>query len=107
MADTYWLSFRLHDSDGYEATYSQRLKALNDEIEAACGNHNKWWFETTSFFIFASVETTDQIVTRIKRAIDTDVDLVVLGKTDYKTGRVVGRCKDQDIFTLVPFMKKA
>ena len=106
MANTYWLSFRLHDSDGYEKTYNKRLEALNDTIMEACG-HARWWLETTSFYLFASAESTDQIATRVKRAIVEKVDLVVFGKTDFKAGRVVGNCQDPDIFDLVPFMKKA
>ncbi len=106
MADTYWLSFRLHDSDGYERSYNERLNKLTAEIKASCGNGSRWWFETTSFFVFASDEAIDTIVARIKRAIDTKVDLVVFGKTAYKTARAVGKLDDQDILTLIPDMKK-
>lgn len=106
MADSYWLSFRLRDSDGYEGTYNDRLTDLTEEIRAACGAGGNWWYETTSFFIFTSDETIDTIVYRVKRAIDVDVDLVVIGKPDYKTGRVVGCLADPDILSIIPFMKK-
>lgn len=105
MADTYWLSFRLNDSGQWADTYDHRYDALIDVIKTSC--NGKWWFETSSFFLFASTRTADQLVSSIKMAIAESVDLVVLGKTDYKTGRVIGNCKDKDIYELVPFMKKA
>jgi hypothetical protein len=55
MADTFWLSFRLADSGKWAATYDERYKDLVAEIEAASGA-NKWWYETSSFFLFASDE---------------------------------------------------
>lgn len=102
--EIYWLSFRLHKSDGYERTYDQRLQDLNDEIKAASGDGANWWLETTSFFIFRSSESLDTIVARVRRAIDDDVDLVVLRKMNNQSGRVIGACKDKDIFKLVPYM---
>jgi hypothetical protein len=104
---SYWLSFRLHDEDGWENSYDQRRKDLIGEIEACCGNGSNWWYSTTSFFIFESSEDISSIVTRVKRAIDQKVDLVVIGMNDYKGGRVVGRCLDNDIFALVPDIKNA
>ena len=101
----YWLSFRLKDSEGYERTYSKRLQDLDDEIKVSCGNGSKWWFETSSFFIFDSQESLTTIVTRVKRAIDVDVDLVVIRLMNNQDGRVIGNCTDPDIFTLVPHLK--
>jgi hypothetical protein len=106
MAETYWLSFRLHDSDGYEKTYSARLTDLNAEIKAACGNGSNWWFETTSFFAFSSAESIDTIVLRVKRAIAEEVDLVIVGMVNYKSSRAIGNLGDRDILTLMPSMKK-
>jgi hypothetical protein len=102
----YWLSFRLKDSDGYERTYNDRLSKLNDELKASCGNGSNWWFETSSFFIFETAESIDTIVTRIKRAIAVAADIVVIRAMDTKTGRVIGRCEDGDIFKLVPYLEK-
>jgi hypothetical protein len=102
----YWLSFRLHDSDGWEKTYGDRLAALNAEIKAASGNGKNWWFETTSFFVFNSTETIGTLVTRVTRAIAVSVDLVVIGSNDAKTGRAIGNLQDRDILTLIPGMTK-
>ena len=106
MADTYWLSFRLHDSDGYEKTYNARLSKLDAEINASSGNGSNWWFETTSFFVFSTEESIDTIVLRVKRAIDVKVDLVIIGMTNFKGSRAVGHLADRDILTLIPHMKK-
>ena len=105
-ASVYWLSFRLKDSDGYERTYDDRLGKLTEELRASSGDAGKWWYETSSFFIFKTTETIDTIVTRIKRAIDAKVDIVVVRMMDKQTGRVIGKCDDADIFALVPYMKK-
>ena len=107
MSTSYWLSFRLHDSDGWEATYDQRRADLDEEIKLASGNGSNWWFSTTSFFIFRSDESLDTLVTCVKRAIAESVDLVVIGMNDYKGGCVIGHVADKDIFALVPDMKKA
>ncbi len=106
MADTFWLSFRLSDKKGWRDTYNDRLTSLNDEIREASGDGPNLWVETTSFFLFASDESTETIVARIKSAIALEADIAVLGKTEYKTGRVIGKCDDMDIFNLVPWMKK-
>ena len=70
-----WLSFRLSDSGQWAASYDKRYKDLVDEIKDAAGGQ-KWWYETSSFFLFASSETTDTLVLRIKRAIDVRADLL-------------------------------
>jgi hypothetical protein len=103
----YWLSYRLKDSGGYERTYEERETKLHDEIRQSCGNSNKWWYETTSFFIFKTSEAIDTISARVKRAIAAEADIVVVRQMDSKVGRVIGKCADADIFDLVPYMKKA
>lgn len=103
---SYWLSFRLHDKDGWQRTYQKRLDALRNEIELASGGGRNWWTETTSFYIFSSAEGIDAIVTRVKRAVAEQVDIVVIGQNAYLGGRVVGNCSNQDIFTLAPSFTK-
>lgn len=98
---TYWISFRLKDDDGYEDAY----EAFTDVMKKAL-DQSTWWFETTSFYIADSEISLDGLAMRVKRAIRLDRDLVVIGMPGFKAGRVIGKCSDQDIFTLVPFMKK-
>lgn len=101
MADVYWLSFRIKDDAGYADTYQALIDALKGAI-----NTGSWWFETTSFYVFKSEHSIGDLANIIKKSIRVDRDLVVLGKSEFKAGRVIGLCEDQDIFTLVPFMKK-
>lgn len=105
MATTYWLTFRLRDSGGWERTYHQRLADLDAEVKAAAGSD--WWAEPTSFYIFSSEEGISAIVARVKRAIDEEADLVVIGMTAVKGGRIVGAVDDKDIYRLFPDATKA
>jgi hypothetical protein len=96
----YWLTFRIRDDDGYEAAYNKLINAIKECVDG------EWWFETTSFYTFQSEMAAGAIATHLKAAIRPDRDLVVLGMPDFKTGRVIGHCADQDLFKIIPFMKK-
>ena len=96
---TYWLTFRIHDDEGYE----KRRDAVYDVINKLS---TKWWVEPTSFIAFASGSSADQIATAVKSAFNPRTDLALLGMTDFKTARVIGASTDQDIFELIPFATK-
>lgn len=100
MADTYWLSFRLHEDSGYESTYNKLQEAIKDSV------NGKWWFETTSFFTFASNYSMNDLASKIKSSIRPDRDLVLIGMTDYKSARLIGKSNDRDIDQLIPFLKR-
>jgi hypothetical protein len=68
--------------------------------------HRLWWCETTAFYIFEADSTIDAVAGAVKRAFNPQTDLAVVGMPEFKSGRVVGKLDDQDIFKLVPFMKK-
>lgn len=97
---TFWLTFRLKEN----GTYTQRYDNL---IETVRTSASSWWVEPSSFLVFSSSETIDTIASRVKKAIDTTADLVVIGMPDYKSARLIGNNEDPDIFDLVPFMKRA
>lgn len=103
---SFWLSFRLHDSDGWEDTYNERRAALYDEIETASGGGKNWWISTTSFIIFNSDETIDSMIFRVKRAIAEEVDLVVIGMNAFLGGWIIGNLEDADILRIVPGLIK-
>lgn len=94
----YWLSFRLKDN----STYSDRYEAL---VEAIRVNSSKWWYDTSSFFVFATTATIDEMANAVKNAIDERNDLVLIGMPEFKSARLIGANKDQDIFDLMPFVK--
>lgn len=96
---TYWLSFRLEN----DATYALRYDAL---VETIRQQTTKWWPETTAFFVFESGRTIDQIAESVAEVIDERCDVVLCGMTDFKSARLIGNNQDNDIFDLIPFIKK-
>lgn len=104
MADTYWISTFHADKRTAKGTYDERRSAtLNALNEVSDG----WWAETTSFVMFGSAKSTDQIVAIIKKQIDPACDIVLLGKMETKTLRHIGLDAFPDVLpSLVPFVKK-
>ncbi|MCR4265341.1 hypothetical protein [Nitratireductor sp. ZSWI3] len=96
---TYWLSFRLQD----DSTYNQRYKDLTDTVQRLS---TKWWVEASSFIVFASAADIDKIASEIADVIYVDTDLVIVGMPDFKSARLIGHHEDDDIFELMPFIKK-
>jgi len=96
---TYWLSFRLTD----DRTYSERYKNLTDTVQNLS---TKWWVEASSFIVFASASSIDQIASAISDVIYIDTDVVILGMPEFKSARLIGHHEDEDIFELIPFIKK-
>ena len=95
---TYWLSFRLKEN----STYSDRYDALVETIRV---NSMRWWPETSSFFVFETVATIDELAMHVKKQIDPGTDLVLIGMPVFKSARLIGKNDDQDIFDLIPFVK--
>jgi hypothetical protein len=99
MAETYWVTFRIHD----DATYEHRRDKLYEAIRTVS---SKWWIEPTSFITFASNESANAIAFRIKSAFNPNTDLALPGMTDYKTALLIGKSEDSNIFDLIPFLKR-
>ncbi|MCA0058387.1 MULTISPECIES: hypothetical protein [unclassified Mesorhizobium] len=96
---TYWLSFRLQD----DRTYNQRYENLTETVERLS---TKWWVEASSFIVFASEAGIDKIASEIADVIYIDTDLVIVGMPEFKSARLIGHHEDDDIFELMPFIKK-
>jgi len=102
MAETFWLSFELKSDATYSDRYGTLIEALKKHVSG------KWWFETTSFYVFSSGSSADTIAAAIKSAIEPKTDRVILGMTDFKTARAIGLFnKFDDLQSLIPFIKKA
>jgi hypothetical protein len=100
MADeTYWVTFRIHDDATYETRRDKLYAAINDVSTT-------WWLEPTSFIAFASSLTADAIAGKIKAAFNPATDLALLGMPGFKTARLIGKSDDNDIYDLIPFLKK-
>ena len=97
---TYWLSFRIEDN----RTYAQRYEALVDAVRQVS---TKWWVDTTAFLVFESSSGIDAIAAAVEAAVDTSVDVVLIGMTDFKSARILGNNQDNDIFAVIPFLKTA
>ena len=96
---TYWLSFRIANDTNYDVRYDKLVETIR--VSAS-----KWWLETTAFIVFSSNYEIDALATRVNSAINTAKDVAVIGMPDFKTARVLGAAKDDDIFALIPFIKR-
>ena len=96
----YWLSFRLADGPTYPARYD----AFVDAVEQM---KSMWWVETSAFFVFETTLDINAVAARAKAAIDPARDIALIGMPEFKNARIIGAFKDQDIFKLMPFTKKA
>jgi hypothetical protein len=100
MAETYWLTFRIHDDAGYD----DRRQALYDAIDKIA---DLWWPEPTSFLLFRTEQNMAQVCAAVLRSINTKVDLAVVGMPEYKSMRAIGNLKHYDsLVALVPFVKQ-
>lgn len=97
---SYWVTFRLERT----STYGIRHEALT---QAVAGLGPRWWTEPTSFILFESVASIDEVAEVVKDAIDPAIDMALVGMPDYKSARVIGHLEDNDLFELMPFTKKA
>lgn len=98
---TYWLSFRIGDDDSYAKRYDDLVEA----IRLITNQH--WWLETTSFIVFESDHSIDDLVSTVKGLIDEEIDLVLIGMPNFKSARLIGSSSDDTIKKLMPFLKTA
>jgi hypothetical protein len=99
---TYWLTFRIAE----DATYSDRYHGLESAISGILTG-GKWWKETTSFLLFASFHSLDQVAATVKAALAEDRDVALIGMIDVKGTRIVGSWADADLTTLLPNVQQA
>lgn len=98
---TFWVTFRLEK----DANYDKRLAALEEAIRTAATE--VWWKDPTSFIMFFSTKTIDQIADAVKAVIDVKKDVVLVSMTEFKDGRLIGVSpKEADLVKLMPFVKK-
>lgn len=103
-AQTYWITFHIKDVNTAKGDYSARYKALTQAIfEMSDG----YWPEPTSFILFSTDKSAAEIIAAIKGAIQSSVDLVVLGMPSVKRFDVIGATAHLDVIqSLVDFAKK-
>ena len=98
---TYYVTFRIADVGDYD----HRYETLVEEIRQIA--HKVWWTEPTSFILFPSTLSIDEVAAVVAQAMDLRVDIAVVGMPEVKSMRVIGANEDQTIYDLVPFAKKA
>lgn len=101
MTKLYFVAFRLKQDSTREARYA----ALEGALADASGG--KWWKDPTSFIVFQSTLTIDQIATLVSDAIRETTDIAVIGMPEVKSARVVGVVEDDDLFELWDWIKPA
>jgi hypothetical protein len=102
----YWISFRLDDDAAHRPTYTERYKALTEAIVAASPNGPGRWHGTTSFHIFTSASDIDTLATKFKKCVLAQHDMFLMRELDSKGAVIHGFVKDQDIFKLMPYLRK-
>lgn len=97
---TFLVSFRIE----HTGNYNDRYNSLNDAITQSKGT---WWAETTSYYVKVTSETIESFTSRLKKCINPQHDILLVLDANVKSGRICGAVEDQDIFQLLPFLKKA
>lgn len=87
----------------YNDTYNKRYESFMEQIKKGL-----WWAENTSVVIVRTDETIDDFCNRIYLHSDfnASTDRFLVLDADVKSGRAKGVITDQDLFKLLPFVKK-
>lgn len=100
----YWLSFRIASDVKTQRSFHQRY----DDLIKVISRHvsGEYWEESSSFIVFESRSTINQIARDAKIAIDPRYDLFLIRRLDVKQSRICGRGNNDNIFKLMPYLKK-
>lgn len=69
-----------------------------------------WHFpqkDTTSLLIVEIEESISNLAARAKQWIDESMDIVLIRTLGTSDARVIGAVEDQDLFTLMPYCRRA
>lgn len=85
----YWLSFRIASDVKTERPFHRRY----DDLIKVISRHvsGEYWEESSSFIVFESLSTIDQIARDAKIAVDPRYDLFLIRRLDVKQSRICGR----------------
>lgn len=102
--EAYWLTFRIEDKTTQKGTYGDRYDALINTLQQI---NDGWWAQPTSFIVFGSETARAAIIQRIKAALDTSVDMAVLGSHHVKRLELIGAATGfEALQSMVEFTKK-
>jgi hypothetical protein len=101
---TYWITFHIKDQKTTKGSYGDRYAALINALQEI---NDGWWAQPTSFILFGSEQPRANIIARLKKALDTSVDVAVIGEPHFKVFDVVGAVSGFDaVQSMVDFAKK-
>jgi hypothetical protein len=92
---TYALSFELKKNTTYQTRY--------DMLMVAAKSYGRHWCDTTSFVIFETSESIDEVMAHLAAAVSATTDILFLLDLDVKAARIYGAWRDEDIFKLAPY----
>lgn len=101
---TFWISFRIADGTVGGKTYETRYNAFIDQLRGYVG---AFWEETTSFVVFDTNQSIATMTAGLKAAIAPSADLFLIRQINAESAYIFGPVKDQAIFALMPYLKKA
>lgn len=99
----HWLTYRIADRRVAGRTYEDRYLALEDAIRA---RSTKWWLDPTSFILFESAEAALDIARACREAIAPSHDMFLMRVLDRQLAYICGAIEDDDVFKLIPYLKK-
>jgi hypothetical protein len=99
----YWITFRIHYETIGGRSYEKRYDSLVAEIR---GSATTYWEEPTSFFALESSHDIDSLAAAFKQQIAPSHDMFLMRDMDHKDARICGAVHDQNIFKLMPYLRK-
>ena len=100
MSDTYWLTYKIADKGDADV----RRLALS-EVVSQLAEGGKRWSASAAFYLFRSRFPAEDAVRYLASAIDPACDLVLLGRPDAHSVRVIGASADPELLALLPNAK--
>lgn len=102
MARTCWISFCIAGHGPYADRYYARTAALESAV--AFVTSSSLWREAPGTIIFDTECDLEEIMAEVAKAIDVEVDLILLYDIASGKARILGPHKDKDIFLLLPLL---
>ena len=105
LKNTYYITFRIHKDPMRPEAYGKRLDALTEAIRVVAVE--VWWKDPTSYIMFWSSKTIDEIALAAKAAVDPKTDMALIAMVAFQDARLIGHSPNEaDLLKLMPFVKK-
>lgn len=97
------LSFRIENTKVGSRDYNTRYTALTGYLTSIA---TTLWDDSTSFLVFETESSINEILRECKKAIAPTHDLFFIRQVDFKLTYICGLVHDNSIFKLIPGAKK-